>query len=169
MLGTQRTVVIAAVIAVFFILLLQCLTFMRTPDASNAIKETFVTTSAGPTRPDDCLCLPGYVPSNAKGNSLAGSIIRQNNKAEWYFIPSGTRTAYWIPACRINGIDVDFCAKYQPRMVTASEFKSLVDTFDKTLTASLWNELHATTTTPVFFCQRLTDATDVKACTVIGS
>ena len=166
MLGPQRSVIIAALLVVFFLLLLQCVSFMETPVAPHMKKEAF--TNAGPTRPDDCLCLPGYVPSNAKEDRLGGTVIQRHTKiGTWYFLPSGSRNAYWINSCKIPGIDLDFC-KLTPRTLNAQEWSSMVDTFDKRVTKDMWDQIHATSTTPVFFCQRLTDATDVKPCTVLS-
>ena len=164
MLQTQRIVITGALIAVFFLLFLQCMNFIQAPELARPIFESF--TSTGPTRPGDCLCLPGYVPSNTKGEKLGGTIVRPPSGA-WYFIPDGTRKGYWIPSCQPPGINIDFCRKYQPRDVKWNEFSSLVDSTG-TLTASIWNDIHKTTTTPTFFCQKLTDPSDTKACTVLS-
>lgn len=163
MLQTQRIVILGAVLVLFFVLFTQCIQFIKKPKAIQF--ESF--TNAGPTRPDDCLCLPGYVPSNTKQTRGIGGTIVRPPAGSWFFIPKGERTAYWIPSCRPQGINIDFCSKpeYQPRDVSWKELSSLVDSWDKTLTASLWNDIHKTTKTEIYFCQKLTDTNDTQKCT----
>lgn len=168
MLQTQRIVITGVLIAVFFLLFLQCMNFIQAPEMARPIFESF--TSAGPTRPGDCLCLPGYVPSNTKsGQRMSGLVIqKETEQGKLYFFPFGSRIAYWIPACTMQGITHNFCTDPMKRTLTVKEWSSMLDSFDKTLTTSVWNDIHKTTTTPTFFCQKLTDASDTKACTVLS-
>ncbi len=168
MLQTQRVVVVAAVILVFFILLLQCVNFINYPHDVKPIFESF--TSAGPTRPDDCLCLPGYVPSKTKSDKVISGLVVHHKKKMWtlYFLPSGSRTAYWIPSCTMEGVSHNFCSDPMIRLLSTQEWDSMIDSFDKTLTRAIWDDIHKTTTTSAFFCQRLTDSSDTKACTVLS-
>ncbi len=152
-----------AVLTVFiFILFLQCLRFMQ--GEPPLIQEAFVSTNSI-TRPDDCLCLPGYVPSRTKAKGVGGEVINIFGKPELLFLPSGSRTVHWIPSCTMQGIEMNFCSKY--RVLSQAEFNNLVDTWGPTLSLSLWNELQGSTLTPNYFCQRLTDPADVKQCTRI--
>jgi hypothetical protein len=160
----QRIIIVSALIVIFFLLLLQCMNFIRSPESAKQVFESF--TSAGPTRPGDCLCLPGYVPSNTKAKGMAGQVINQTGRPELYFLPSGTKIANWIPSCNMQGIDLNFCSNY--RVLSKVEFDSIVDSIGPTLTTNLWNEIHKTTITSTFFCQKLTDPADVKSCTVLS-
>ena len=166
MLHTQRTVILGAILVLFFILFTQCVQFIKEPKAIQI--ESF--TSTGPTRPDDCLCLPGYVPSNTKSSQpMSGVIVHHQNKM-WtlYFLPSGSRTAYWIPSCTMEGVSHNFCSDPMIRTLKAKERDSMIDSFDKTLTKSIWNDIHAKTKTDTYFCQKLTDPSDTQKCTPLS-
>ncbi len=162
MLQTQRKVLIGIVLLLFFLLFTQCLQFIKEPKVITS--ESFM--NAGPTRPDDCLCLPGYVPSNTKESGISGKVINQFGRPELYFLPSGSRTAHWIPSCTMQGIDYNFCASF--RVLQKREFDSMVDLIGPTLTTKMWNDIHNTTKTDVYFCQNLKDPTDTRKCTTLS-
>ena len=164
MLHTQRSVILGAVLVLFFVLLTQCLQFIKEPKAVHF--ESF--TNAGPTRPDDCLCLPGYVPSNTKELGLGGIIVdHEKRQGHLYFLPSGSRIAYWIPACNITGININFCSTTR-RTLNSKEWNSMIDSYDKTFTKQLWDSTHAKSKTDIYFCQKLTDPSDTQKCTPLS-
>jgi hypothetical protein len=164
MLHTQRTILLGATLVLFFILLTQCLQFIKEPKALQI--ESF--TSMGPTRPDDCLCLPGYVPSNTKDSGMGGIIVdHEKRQGHLYYLPSGSRIAYWIPSCNIAGIDINFCSA-SIRRLTSKEWTSMIDSFDKTFTKQLWDSIHSKSKTDIYFCQKLTDSSDTKKCTPLS-
>jgi hypothetical protein len=158
----QQKFLVAVLVVFIFILFLQCFRFMQGEPL--LIQEAFVSTN-GITRPDDCLCLPGYVPSRTKAKGVGGQVLQIRNKPELYFLPSGLRTAHWIPSCTMQGIEMNFCSGF--RVVSDMEWNSLVDNKGPTLSLSLWNDMQGSTLTPTYFCQRLTDPADVKQCTRI--
>lgn len=163
MLHTQRTVIIGAVLVLFLVLFTQCLQFIKEPKAIQF--ESF--TNAGPTRPDDCLCLPGYVPSNTKESGMGGIIVEhQNMMGRYYYLPSGSRTAYWFPDCMISGISINFCSAPR-RLLSSKEWNSMIDNYDKTFTKQLWDSTHDKSKTETYFCQKLTDPSDTQKCTLL--
>jgi len=128
------------------------------------VQEPF---QVAPTRASECRCLPGYIPSNVRGNSgLNGEVFTDASPTFWYFfVPTGSTKMYRIEEgnpCGIPHIYADPTLANQNRgnYPRIPNDRNLIQS--GTLKCDTIN--NKSTVEPTYFCQNLDDSQKTKSC-----
>ncbi len=151
------TVLIFALIGVMFHVVQQ---MMEGQDIKQVMLEQFV--SNQPTRASDCRCLPGYVPSNkilpyefvvVPELGGAGYVLQGNTKKQFYWRMHNTNFDWNNTKFRVtNAAEV---GKYKGDGYIQKE---------KLQEALQYQKNKGLPDTPTYFCQSLSNPSDIKQC-----
>jgi hypothetical protein len=177
-LAVERIVLIAALVILFFGLALYGWDLCEKEGFTNA-----TTDSSAPTRASDCRCLPGYIPSNTRGNNnLNGKLIKAAEQGRMFILynPNNTNNYYIVTIASIEDFDKMYenfrvCNKKLSKYPISRAFYNTAELY-KIIRTEQWNiqwfdqrgdckifeengDVDST-----YFCQSLSDPTQTKSC-----